>query len=177
MSRIGKMPVVVPSGVKVDLDGQKIMVKGPKGELGMTIVDEVHAVLDESLIVLKPKKESKSSLSMWGMQRTLVNNLIIGVTQGFSKVLEIVGVGYRAQMQGKDLLLNLGFSHEVRFPVPEGISISVEGQNQVTISGSNKQKVGQVAAEIRSIRPPEPYKGKGVKYSDEYVVRKEGKKK
>lgn len=177
MSRIGKTPVTIPSGVEVNIKGSDLSVKGPKGVLGLTVMDEVEVSIDGDAISVSPRLGTKKNRSMWGMQRTLVNNLILGVTNGFEKKLEIVGVGYRAQMQGNELILSLGFSHEVRYPAPEGISISLEGQNQVTISGSDKQQVGQVAAEIRALRPPEPYKGKGIRYFGEYVRRKEGKKK
>ena len=177
MSRIGKNPVAIPASVEVTIKGSDLSVKGPKGMLGLTVVDEVEISRDGDAIAVRPRSGAKNSRSMWGMQRTLVNNLILGVTDGFEKKLEIIGVGYRAQMQGNDLILSLGFSHEVRYPAPEGISISLEGQNQVIISGCSKQQVGQVAAEIRALRPPEPYKGKGIRYTGEYVRRKEGKKK
>jgi len=177
MSRIGKNPISVPDGVKVDLNGQTISATGPKGSLNLKLVDEVEVSLDNGKIVVRPREGMKGAFNMWGMQRTLINNLVIGVQSGFSKVLEIVGVGYRAQLQGKELVLNLGFSHEIKYAFPDSIKIEVEGQNKITVSGSDKQVVGQVAAEIRSFRPPEPYKGKGVKYIDEYIVRKEGKKK
>ena len=177
MSRIGKNPVAIPANVEVTIKGSDLSVKGPKGMLGLTVVDEVEISRDGDAIAVRPRSGAKNSRSMWGMQRTLVNNLILGVTDGFEKKLEIIGVGYRAQMQGNDLILSLGFSHEVRYPAPEGISISLEGQNQVIISGCSKQQVGQVAAEIRALRPPEPYKGKGIRYTGEYVRRKEGKKK
>lgn len=177
MSRIGKNPVAIPASVEVTIKGSDLSVKGPKGMLGLTVVDEVEISRDGDAIAVRPRSGAKNSRSMWGMQRTLVNNLILGVTDGFEKKLEIIGVGYRAQMQGNDLILSLGFSHEVRYPAPEGISISLEGQNQVIISGCSKQQVGQVAAEIRALRPPEPYKGKGIRYIGEYVRRKEGKKK
>jgi large subunit ribosomal protein L6 len=177
MSRIGKKPVPVPKGVNVSLEGQDISVKGPKGTLELTLVDQVLARLENDEIVVAPRDESKEARMMWGMQRTLVSNLIEGVTDGFSKDLEIVGVGYRASVQGKDLVLALGFSHEVRYPVPEGIKIECPTQTQIKVSGADRQRVGQVAAEIRAYRKPEPFKGKGVKYAGEYIFRKEGKKK
>lgn len=177
MSRIGKQPVAVPKGVDVTLSGQDISVKGPNGTLAMTLVDEILAKHENDEIHVLPRDESKTARTMWGMQRTLVSNLIEGVTEGFSKDLEIVGVGYRAAVQGKDLVLALGFSHEVRYPVPEGIKIECPSQTQIKVSGANRQQVGQVAAEIRAFRKPEPFKGKGVKYAGEYIFRKEGKKK
>ncbi len=177
MSRIGKIPIDIPSGVDVKIDAGQISVKGPKGSMHMPLVAGVEIKQVESQLSFAPIKEMKNARSLWGLQRTLVNNLIIGVTNGFSKQLEINGVGYRAQVKGSELVLNLGFSHDVNYKIPDGISITTEGQNQITISGTDKQKVGQVAAEIRSYRPPEPYKGKGVKYKDEFIVRKEGKKK
>ncbi|PPR77595.1 MAG: 50S ribosomal protein L6 [Alphaproteobacteria bacterium MarineAlpha2_Bin1] len=177
MSRIGKIPIDIPSGVDVKIEHGEISVKGPKGSLNMALVEGVEVKHDESKLSFLPIKEVKNSKALWGLQRTLVNNLIIGVTNGFSKQLEINGVGYRAQLKGSDLVLNLGFSHDVNYKIPEGISITAEDQNHITVSGTDKQKVGQVAAEIRSYRPPEPYKGKGVKYKDEFIVRKEGKKK
>lgn len=177
MSRIGKKPIAIPSGVTVTIDGQDVKVKGSKGELALTLVDDVKVEQRDEGIVVEPRGESKRARSMWGMSRTLVGNMITGVSEGFTKELEINGVGYRAQMKGKDLQLQLGFSHDVLFPVPDGIKIECEKNTQIKISGVDKQQVGQVAAKIRSYRPPEPYKGKGVKYADEYIFRKEGKKK
>ena len=177
MSRIGKKAVAVPAGVTASLNGADLTVKGPKGELAMTFVPEVTVVQGEEGIKVDPANNTKRARSMWGMQRTLVANMMEGVTNGFSKKLEINGVGYRAQMKGSSLNLQLGFSHDVNFPIPEGIEIKCEKPTQITISGIDKQVVGQVAAEIRAYRKPEPYKGKGVKYSDEYIFRKEGKKK
>ena len=177
MSRIGKKAVAVPSGVTVSLDGADLSVKGPKGELAMTFVDDVIAKVENDEISVTPKDETKRSRSMWGMQRTLVSNLVEGVTQGFEKKLEINGVGYRAQVKGKSLALQLGFSHDVDFPIPDGISIQCPDQTTVIVSGIDKQLVGEVAAKIREYRKPEPYKGKGVKYAGEYIFRKEGKKK
>ena len=177
MSRIGKKPVAVPAGVTVALDGADLSVKGPKGELALTFVPEVMASFEDNVISVDPKDQTKRSRSMWGMQRTMVQNMIEGVTAGFSKKLELKGVGYRAQMKGKDLNLQLGFSHDVLFAVPEGIKIETPDQTTIVISGIDKQMVGQTAAKIREYRKPEPYKGKGVKYEGEYVFRKEGKKK
>ncbi len=177
MSRIGKKPITIPSGVTVTIDGQDVKVKGSKGELALTLVDDVKVEQRDEGIVVEPRGDTKRARSMWGMSRTLVGNMITGVSEGFTKELEINGVGYRAQMKGKDLQLQLGFSHDVLFPVPEGIKIECEKNTQIKISGVDKQQVGQVAAKIRSYRPPEPYKGKGVKYADEYIFRKEGKKK
>ena len=177
MSRIGKNPVEVPSGVTVEIKGQEVSAKGKLGQLAVTLADEVEVSNEDNLIWVKPRTETKRARQMWGTGRTQVQNLVTGVSEGFKKELLITGVGYRAQVQGKDLVLQLGFSHEVRFPVPEGLKIECPEQTQITISGADKQKVGQAAAEIRAYRPPEPYKGKGVKYSDEYILRKEGKKK
>lgn len=177
MSRIGKNPVVVPKGVEVTLSGQDISAKGPKGTLAMTLVDDVIATQEDDTIRVAPRNESKRARTMWGMQRSLVDNLVVGVSTGFTKELEIVGVGYRAQTRGKDLVLALGFSHEVRHPIPEGITIECPSPTQIKISGADRQRVGQTAAEIRAYRKPEPFKGKGVKYVGEYIFRKEGKKK
>ncbi len=179
MSRIGKKPVEVPSGVTVKLEGQKVKMKGSKGELWFTVPEVCSVEQSTDGIVIKPNDESKQAQAMWGMSRTQVANLVEGVTKGFSKTLEIQGVGYRAAMKGKDLQLNLGFSHEVVHKIPQGVQIAVSGAKQevITISGIDKQLVGQVAAEIRSYRPPEPYQGKGVRYQGEYIFRKEGKKK
>lgn len=177
MSRIGKKPIAVPSNVTVNLDGQNVSVKGPKGQLALTLVEEVSIANGEEGLVVTPRDESQRARAMWGMQRTLVQNLVTGVAEGFTRKLEINGVGYRAAMQGKNLQLALGFSHDVLYEVPEGIEIKTPKPTEIEISGSDKQVVGQVAAEIRGYRPPEPYKGKGVKYEDEYIFRKEGKKK
>ena len=177
MSRIGKKAIPVPSGVTVTLDGQNVKVKGSKGELELTLVDDVTIEQGDDGLKVEPRGDTKRARSMWGMSRTLVANMITGVADGFTRELEINGVGYRAQMKGKDLQLQLGFSHEVLFPVPDGIKIECEKNTQIKISGIDKQQVGQVAAKIRAYRPPEPYKGKGVKYADEYIFRKEGKKK
>ncbi len=177
MSRIGKHPVTIPSGVDVQLSGSDVTVKGSKGALSMTFVDDVVVEREDDKIWVKPRGESKRSRQMWGMQRTLLNNLVEGVTTGFTKKLEVVGVGYRAAVQGKSLNLNLGFSHDINYPIPEGIEVKCPSATSIEISGADKQRVGQVAAEIRSFRKPEPYKGKGVKYADEFIFRKEGKKK
>ncbi|VAV92377.1 LSU ribosomal protein L6p (L9e) [hydrothermal vent metagenome] len=177
MSRIGKKAVSIPDGVTATLDDGLVKVKGPKGELTTPMVDDLSYELGDGGLVVTPANKSKNARAYWGMQRTLVQNLVDGVTEGFTKVLEITGVGYRAAVQGKTLNLQLGFSHDVNFPIPEGITIKTPDQTTVEISGIDKQKVGQVAAEIRRWRKPEPYKGKGIKYRGEYVFRKEGKKK
>lgn len=177
MSRIGKNPVEVPEGVTVEIDGMTIKAKGKLGELSETLVDEVIVSREDNLIHFKPANDTKRARQMWGMSRTKVLNLVEGVSNGFKKELEISGVGYRAQMQGNKLVLQLGFSHDVEYPVPDGIKIACPEATQVVIEGVDKQLVGQVAAEIRAYRPPEPYKGKGVKYAGEYILRKEGKKK
>jgi large subunit ribosomal protein L6 len=177
MSRIGKKAVAVPSGVTATVDGQTVTAKGPKGQLAVALVDEVTVAMTDDGIKVDPRDQSKRARSMWGMSRTLVQNIVTGVSDGFEKRLEINGVGYRAQAQGKTLNLALGYSHEVNFDVPEGVEIQTPRPTEIVVSGIDKQKVGQIAAEIRRWRPPEPYKGKGVKYVDEYVFRKEGKKK
>ena len=177
MSRIGKKPVPLPKGVTASVDGQTVKVKGPKGELSVKLVPQVSATIDEHGITVTPDKNQDKSAQMWGLSRSLVNNLVTGVTTGFSQKLEIQGVGYRAAVQGKVLNLQLGFSHDVPYAIPPGITIVTEKPTSIAISGIDKQKVGQVAAEIRGWRPPEPYKGKGVRYEGEYVRRKEGKKK
>ena len=177
MSRIGKHAVPVPAGVTLTQVGQTVTVKGPKGELSATMVDEVLAKLTDNGIEIEPVNSSKRARSMWGMSRTIVQNLVVGVTDGYTKKLEIKGVGYRAILKGKDLQLALGLSHDVLYPIPDGIEIKCASQTDIEVAGIDKQKVGQVAAEIRRYRPPEPYKGKGIRYKDEYVFRKEGKKK
>ena len=177
MSRIGKRPVPLPAGVTASTEGETLSVKGPKGELQLHMRDEISYEIGDDGILVKPANETKQARAFWGMQRTLVDNLVTGVSEGFSKVLEINGVGYRAQAQGKNLRLQLGYSHDVNFPIPEGIDVKTPDQNTVEISGIDSQKVGQVAAEIRRWRKPEPYKGKGIKYRGEYIFRKEGKKK
>ena len=177
MSRIGKKPVAVPSGVTANVSGQTVKVKGPKGQLEVALHDEVVVALEDGAVKVTPRNQTKRARAMWGLSRTLVSNLVVGVTQGFERKLEINGVGYRAAAQGKNLNLALGYSHDVVYPVPEGIQVVTPKPTEILISGIDRQKVGQVAAEIRSYRPPEPYKGKGVKYSDEKIHRKEGKKK
>jgi len=177
MSRIGKKAVPVPTGVTASVNGQMVSVKGPKGELKVVLNDQVLAKMEQGGIKVDPKDKSKLARSSWGMSRTLVANLVTGVTVGYTKSLEITGVGYRAALNGKALQLNLGYSHDVIYDVPAGIEIKVPKPTEIVISGIDKQRVGQVAAEIREYRGPEPYKGKGVKYAGEYIFRKEGKKK
>jgi large subunit ribosomal protein L6 len=177
MSRIGKRPVAIPSGVTATIEAGQLSVKGPKGTLAMPLRDEITYTLENDGISVQPANGTKQARSFWGMQRTLVQNLITGVTEGFTKKLLITGVGYRAAAQGKNLKLQLGYSHDVDFAVPEGIEIKTPDNTTVEISGIDKQKVGQVAAEIRRWRKPEPYKGKGIKYDGEFIFRKEGKKK
>ena len=177
MSRIGKKPVPVPAGVSVSVDGANVSVKGPKGQLSAVLVEHVLASLEKDAVKVDPRDQSKLARSCWGMSRTLVANMIKGVTTGYSKSLEITGVGYRAAVQGKTLQLNLGYSHDVHYAIPDGIEIKTPKPTEIVVSGVDKQRVGQVAAEIREFREPEPYKGKGVRYAGEYIFRKEGKKK
>ena len=177
MSRIGKKAVLVPTGVTVNVSGQAVSVKGPKGELKVVLNDQVLAKMEAGAIKVDPKDKSKLARSSWGLSRTLVANLVTGVTVGYSKTLEISGVGYRAALNGRALQLNLGYSHDVSYDIPAGIEIKVPKPTEIVVSGIDKQRVGQVAAEIREYRGPEPYKGKGVKYAGEYIFRKEGKKK
>lgn len=186
MSRIGKKPVAVPEGVEVQLNGQDIKVKGKLGELEMHIHDEVSAKLEEGandegkackIVTLAPKSNSRFAQQIWPTMRTLVDNLCIGVSQGYEKKLEIHGVGYRANLKGNTLVLSLGFSHEVRYDVPAGVKVVVEKQTRLSVSGIDKQLVGETSAKIRAFKKPEPYKGKGIRYADEYILRKEGKKK
>ena len=177
MSRIGKVPVPLPGNVTASIEGSILSVKGPKGTLTMPMLDDISYGIEEDRIVVKPANESKRARSFWGMHRTLVQNLVTGVTDGFTKVLEITGVGYRAAMQGKNLRLQLGYSHDVNITVPEGLEVKTPDQTTVEISGNDRQRVGQLAAQIRRWRKPEPYKGKGIKYRGEYIFRKEGKKK
>ena len=177
MSRIGKHPIPIPDGVTVEISGRQVTAKGKLGELHLTLMEEVEVKRDGDQIVVRPRDDSDRAQQMWGTARSVVNNLVTGVAEGFTRNLEINGVGYRAQLQGKDLVLQLGFSHEVRYPVPDGITVQCPYQTHITVSGADKQRVGQTAAEIRAFRPPEPYKGKGIKYADEYILRKEGKKK
>ncbi len=177
MSRIGKKSVSVPGGVTAAVNGQEVKIKGPKGELKHVLADAMVAKFDKDKIAIEMREDTKEARAMWGMSRTLVANLIAGVTQGFSKRLEITGVGYRAAVQGSNLQLQLGFSHDVASPIPHGIQIVCPKPTEIVITGIDKQQVGQVAAEIRQFRPPEPYKGKGIKYAGEFILRKEGKKK
>ena len=177
MSRIGKKSISVPQGVTVSVEGQTVKAKGPKGELAFVVNDLCTVALEDSALSVTPVNDSKPARSMWGMNRTRLSNMLDGVANEFTKSLELVGVGYRAQMKGSSLNLALGYSHDIDFPVPDGIKIQTPKQTEIVVSGIDKQKVGQTAAEIRAFRPPEPYKGKGVKYTDEYIFRKEGKKK
>jgi len=175
MSRIAKKPITVPSGIDVTIAGQSVSIKGPKGNLSMDLHEAVSIAQDGSELKLSPSVDS--AMAMTGTMRSLVNNMVTGVSEGFEKKLQLIGVGYRAQAQGNKLNLSLGFSHPVEYAVPEGISVETPSQTEILVKGADKQKVGQVSAEIRAYRPPEPYKGKGVRYADEYVVRKEAKKK
>jgi large subunit ribosomal protein L6 len=177
MSRIGKKPISIPSGVTLTLDGQTVTVKGPKGQLSWTVIDDVVLSHENGELTLTPRDDSQRARGMWGLSRTLVGNMVEGVTKGFEESLELVGVGYRAAMKGQALSMQLGFSHDVDIPAPQGISFAVPKQTEIKISGIDKQAVGEMAARIRRIRPPEPYKGKGVRYAGEKVRRKEGKKK
>jgi large subunit ribosomal protein L6 len=177
MSRVGKHPVVIPSGVTVTVDGQRVRAEGRLGTLDRTLMREVLVTREDGKISVKPRDDSLRARMMWGTARTLVANLVEGVSQGFTRKLEITGVGYRAQVQGNTLILQLGYSHDVHYPAPDGIKIQCPDQTHIVVSGANKELVGQVAAEIRAYRPVEPYKGKGIKYDNEFVLRKEGKKK
>lgn len=177
MSRIGNKPVEVPEGVTLDVNGQDVKAKGSKGELSLRIHDDVSVKLEDGKVVFAPRTQSLQAKKLFPTMRTLVNNIVVGVTEGFEKSLEIQGVGFRAQMQGNTIVMQLGFSHEVRYDIPEGVKVEVEDQTKIKVSGIDKQLVGQVAAKIRGFKPPEPYKGKGVRYAGEYVMRKEGKKK
>jgi large subunit ribosomal protein L6 len=177
MSRIGKKPVAIPSGVTITLEGQTVTVKGPKGQLAWTVSEEIEIKQEGAELLLTPRNDSQRARGMWGLSRTLVGNMVEGVTKGYEEVLELVGVGYRAALKGQALSMQLGFSHDVDIPPPAGISFAVPKQTEVRISGIDKQQVGEMAARIRRIRPPEPYKGKGVRYAGEAVRRKEGKKK
>ncbi len=177
MSRIGKRAVAIPAGVTVTLDGQKVTVKGPKGELSWTVVDEIEVAKGEAGLSFAPRSDTARARAMWGLSRTLVANMVQGVTQGYEQALELVGVGYRAALKGTTLSMQLGFSHDVEIPPPPGITFAVPKQTEIRVSGVDKQLVGEIAARIRKIRPPEPYKGKGVRYVGETVRRKEGKKK
>jgi large subunit ribosomal protein L6 len=177
MSRIGKKPVSVPSGVTATVSGQTVKVKGPKGALQLVLHNDVVAKLENGAIKVDPRSETKRARALWGTSRTLVANLVAGVTKGFERRLEIAGVGYRAAVQGKNLQIALGYSHDIVYPIPEGITIAAPKPTEIVVAGIDRQKVGQVAAEIRDFRKPEPYKGKGIKYVGEYIFRKEGKKK
>ena len=177
MSRIGKRAVAIPGGVTAAVDGQEVKVKGPKGELKHVLVDQIVAKTGDDGIEIAMRADTNEARALWGMSRTLVANLVTGVTEGFSKTLEITGVGYRAAVQGQSLQLQLGYSHDINFQIPQGIEVKCPKPTEIVVSGIDKQLVGQVAAEIRQFRPPEPYKGKGVRYVGEYILRKEGKKK
>ena len=177
MSRIGKRTITVPKAVTVTIDGQTVSVKGPKGERSWTVADEIEVKLENDEISLVAREDTQRARAMWGLSRTLVDNMVVGVTDGFERVLELVGVGYRAALKGSDLSLQLGFSHEVDVKAPAGVTFTVPKQTEIRIAGNDKQVVGELAANIRKLRPPEPYKGKGVRYSGEKVRRKEGKKK
>ena len=177
MSRIGKKAVPIPDAATATIDGRTVSVKGPKGVLSAVMVPEILAKMTDGGVLVEPVNSSKRARSMWGMSRTIIQNLVIGVTDGYTKNLEITGVGYRALLKGKNLQLALGLSHDVLYPIPEGIDIKCASQTEIEITGIDKQTVGQVAAEIRRYRPPEPYKGKGIRYKGEYIFRKEGKKK
>jgi large subunit ribosomal protein L6 len=177
MSRIGKKPIAIPSGVTVTLEGQTVTVKGPKGQLAWTVADEIEVVQEGAELTLKPRQDTQRARGMWGLSRTLVSNMVEGVTKGYEETLELVGVGYRAAMKGQALSMQLGFSHDVDIPPPPGVTFATPKQTEIKITGIDKQVVGEMAARIRRIRPPEPYKGKGVRYAGERVRRKEGKKK
>ena len=177
MSRVGKYPVPVPQGVQVTLQGRTLVAKGKLGELTLPLTDDVEVEAKDSQVAVKPRRDDRRARAMWGTTRSLVNGMVTGVSSGFTRNMEINGTGYRAAVQGKDLVLNLGFSHEVRYPIPAGIKITCERPTAIRVEGADKRQVGQVAAEIRSYRGPEPYKGKGIKYEGEQILRKEGKKK
>lgn len=177
MSRVGKYPVAVPAGVQVALQGRTVVAKGKNGELKLDLTDSVDVEIAANEVAVKPRGEDRRSRTMWGTTRSLINSMVQGVSTGFTKEMEINGTGYRAAVQGKDLVLNLGYSHEIRYPVPAGIKITCEKPTSIKVEGADKRQVGQVAAEIRAYRGPEPYKGKGVKYVNEQILRKEGKKK
>ena len=177
MSRVGKYPVAIPQGVQVTLQGRTLVAKGKNGELKLPLTDDVDVEVADNQVAVKPRRDDRRSRTMWGTTRSLVNGMVTGVSAGFAKNMEINGTGYRAAVQGKDLVLNLGYSHEVRYPIPEGIKITCDRPTAVRVEGADKQRVGQVAAEIRAFRAPEPYKGKGIKYEGEQILRKEGKKK
>ena len=177
MSRVGKKPVPVPTGVTAKIDGQKVAVKGAKGELNFVVPDDVAVSMDGTVIKVDPRNDSKRARAMWGMSRAMINNLVTGVSKGFERKLEITGVGYKAAVVGKNLQMSLGYSHDINYPIPAGVSIVTPKPTEITISGVDKRQIGQIAAEIRAMRGPEPYKGKGVRYEGEFIFRKEGKKK
>lgn len=177
MSRMGKYPVTVPSGVQVVIDGRKVTAKGKRGELSLKLTDDVTVSMEEGQVWVKPTGQGKRARTMWGTARSLLNNIVTGVGDGFTYILDIEGVGYRAAVQGRELVMQLGYSHEVRHAIPAGIEVKVENQREITITGADKQAVGQLAAVVRRYRPPEPYKGKGIRYRGEKILRKEGKKK
>jgi large subunit ribosomal protein L6 len=177
MSRVGKYPVPVPAGVQVALQGRTVVAKGKLGELKLDLVDEVDVTVEGAQVAVAPKGADRRARTMWGTTRSLIQSMVTGVSTGFAKQMEITGTGYRAAMQGSDLVLNLGYSHEIRYPVPQGIKITCEKPTSIKVEGADKRQVGQVAAEIRAYRGPEPYKGKGVRYDNEVILRKEGKKK
>ncbi len=177
MSRIGKKPVAVPAGVTANVEGQVVSVKGPKGSLRLALHKDIAVKMEGGSVKVDPRNDSKEARALWGLSRTLVSNLVTGVTKGFEQRLEIAGVGYRAAVQGRSLQIALGYSHEINYPIPEGITIATPKPTEIVVTGIDRQKVGQVAADIRDFRRPEPYKGKGIKYADEFVFRKEGKKK
>ena len=177
MSRVGKKPVALPTGVTATVEGQSVSVKGAKGTLSFVVPDDCDVALNDNEVAVKPRSDTKRAQAMWGMSRAMINNLVTGVSAGFERKLEITGVGYKAAVQGRKLVLSLGYSHDVNFPIPEGITIVATRPTELVITGIDKREVGQVASEIRSFRPPEPYKGKGVKYAGEFIFRKEGKKK
>lgn len=177
MSRVGKNPVVLPQGVTADLKGQTVKVKGPKGELSFAVHDAVEPKLENGQVLVAPRNEERQTRALWATAQRRIQNMVDGVSKGYEKNLEIDGVGFKCSLQGKDLLLQLGFSHDIKYPIPAGITITVEKQTAIKVSGIDKEQVGQVAAEIRGYRPPEPYKGKGIRYAGEYILRKEGKKK
>ena len=177
MSRIGQNPITVPSGVDISIVGQEVTAKGKLGELNLTLVDEISIDREGDVLVVAPRDGTKRAKMMWGTTRSLVQNIVTGVSEGFTVNMEITGVGYRAAVQGSNLILQLGHSHEISFPIPDGISMACERPTSIAITGRDKQQVGHVASQIRAFRPPEPYKGKGVRYSNEFILRKEGKKK
>jgi large subunit ribosomal protein L6 len=177
MSRVGKKPVPMPTGVTAKIDGQKVAVKGAKGELNFVVPDDVAVSMDGTVIKVDPRNDSKRARAMWGMSRAMINNLVTGVSKGFERKLEITGVGYKAAVVGKNLQMSLGYSHDINYPIPAGVSIVTPKPTEITISGVDKRQIGQIAAEIRAMRGPEPYKGKGVRYEGEFIFRKEGKKK